>query len=183
MSNYEIVDGGGLLGREKITAGSVRRYTAYFGLFLDPGVTLLPLPVISVDSTVSTVGSISLSADYKTAIWYVTAGSMSEQFTLSLQVITSDAQTLDYTVIYDVVPPFTAPGTPNPVPLTIGPTGGTGPTGPTGQAGIATNTGATGATGVTGPTGPNTLFVPPTSDPQIVGAVWNNSGTLTISAG
>ena len=59
----------------------------------------------------------------------------------------------------------------------------TGPTGPTGQAGIATNTGATGATGVTGPTGPNTLFVPPTSDPQIVGAVWNNSGTLTISAG
>jgi len=28
-----------------------------------------------------------------------------------------------------------------------------------------------------------TLFIPPTSDPLIAGAVWNNAGTLTISAG
>lgn len=27
------------------------------------------------------------------------------------------------------------------------------------------------------------LFVPPTSDPAIEGAVWNNAGTLAISAG
>lgn len=27
------------------------------------------------------------------------------------------------------------------------------------------------------------LWVPPTSDPHVVGAVWNSAGTLTISAG
>jgi hypothetical protein len=30
---------------------------------------------------------------------------------------------------------------------------------------------------------PALLFVPPTADPHIVGAVWNNAGVLAISAG
>lgn len=64
-----------------------------------------------------------------------------------------------------------------------GATGVTGPTGATGPTGVGATgaTGATGETGVTGPTGPNTLFIPPTSDPMISGAVWNNAGVLTIS--
>ena len=63
-----------------------------------------------------------------------------------------------------------------------------GPTGPTGPTGAG---GATGATGPTGPTGPAVsgavLYAAtgaiPTSDPHIVGHIWSNSGTITISAG
>ncbi len=33
------------------------------------------------------------------------------------------------------------------------------------------------------PAGTTLAFVVPTSDPHVVGALWNNSGTLTISAG
>jgi len=27
------------------------------------------------------------------------------------------------------------------------------------------------------------MFVPPTADPHVLGAVWNSSGTLIVSAG
>jgi len=55
----------------------------------------------------------------------------------------------------------------------------TGPVGPSGPAGAA------GTSNVTGPTGSTsaTMFVPPTADPHVVGAVWNNGGVLTVSAG
>jgi len=58
-------------------------------------------------------------------------------------------------------------------------TGSTGPTGPSG-AGPA---GTTGATGPTGSTGSAAYFIPPTSDPHQVGAVYNQGGVLMISSG
>ena len=71
---------------------------------------------------------------------------------------------------------------------------GNGITGPTGATGAAsTVTGPTGATGasITGPTGPSTSHAViygtagaiPTSDPHSVGALWSNTGTITVSAG
>lgn len=33
------------------------------------------------------------------------------------------------------------------------------------------------------PAGATLVFIPPTADPHVVGALWNNAGTLTISAG
>lgn len=70
----------------------------------------------------------------------------------------------------------------------VGPTGPTGvrgvsPTGPTGAGAFTGPTGATGITGPPGSAGPNNRFIPPTSDPHIVGAVWSNAGVLTISSG
>lgn len=52
-------------------------------------------------------------------------------------------------------------------------------------------TGPTGPTGATGPTGPavtgavlyGSTGAIPTSDPHVVGHIWSNSGTITISAG
>ena len=76
-----------------------------------------------------------------------------------------------------------------------GATAATGPTGPTGRTGSALWTPTTGASGVftgtysyygpRGAAGPvtNSVFAPPTTDPQIPGAVWNNAGTLAISPG
>ena len=65
-----------------------------------------------------------------------------------------------------------------------GPTGPTGATGPTAAQGRTGPVGATGATGITGPTGANPfLFMPPTSNPAVVGAVWSNGGVLTVSGG
>lgn len=65
-----------------------------------------------------------------------------------------------------------------------------GPTGPTGTTGVSSMTGMTGVylgatagtTGATGVTG-IALFIPPKSDPHLVGAVWLSGGTLVISAG
>lgn len=70
---------------------------------------------------------------------------------------------------------------PNPA----GASGGTGPTGATGP------TGSTGPTGTTGPTGSapsNTVLYGttgaiPAADPHILGHIWSNAGTITISAG
>ena len=70
---------------------------------------------------------------------------------------------------------------------------GNGITGPTGAA--STVTGPTGPAsttpGPTGPTGPSTSHAViygtagaiPTSDPHSVGALWSNTGTITVSAG
>ena len=79
----------------------------------------------------------------------------------------------------------------------------TGPSGPAGHTGASTNTGPTGQTGgfvqytysggtgsriYVGPMGPagpiqNSIYFPPSVDPQVPGALWNNGGTLTFSPG
>ena len=64
-----------------------------------------------------------------------------------------------------------------------GPTGagGTGPTGPTGGGTGPTGAGST----VTGPTGyaMSGPYFPPVVNPGVTGALWNNAGVPTISAG
>jgi hypothetical protein len=64
---------------------------------------------------------------------------------------------------------------------------GTNMTGPTGRAGVRGAQGPQGPASLTGPTGPTgsnrMIFAPPASDPHVAGQVWNNGGTLTISAG
>ena len=75
-----------------------------------------------------------------------------------------------------------------------GPPGPQGITGNTGPQGLPGNDGATGPQGLkgdTGPTGPvnGNLVVYdgagaiPTSDPGVLGRLWNNSGVITISGG
>jgi hypothetical protein len=59
-----------------------------------------------------------------------------------------------------------------------GPTGARGARGAAGPAGPSSLTGPTGVTGYS-----RSIFKPPESDPHVAGLVWNDGGTLTISAG
>lgn len=147
MVEFEVIQAGGFLGAKSIPAGDTQRFKANFDALLDRGVFLASVTVGST-SPVSTVNTPSLSDDRKSVYFYVTANTSSETFTASLQITTSDGQTLNYTVIYTVLGPTANTATPNPLPLIIGPTGPSG--GPTGATGV---TGPTGAPG-TGPTGP-----------------------------
>lgn len=66
-----------------------------------------------------------------------------------------------------------------------GPMGDIGPTGPTGPQGA---TGAMGPTGPTGPTVSNAITFAatgplPTVDPAVLGRLWNNAGTISVSGG
>ena len=72
-----------------------------------------------------------------------------------------------------------------------GATGAVAATGGTGHTGATGTTGGTGGTGVTGATGaaPSNVVLygatgpVPTSDPHILGHIWSDSGTITISGG
>lgn len=54
----------------------------------------------------------------------------------------------------------------------------------TSTGGVVTEGGSVAYVGANAPTtSKGGTFIPPTSDPAIVGAIWNNAGTLEISAG
>lgn len=139
----------GFLGHQRIMAGDTEKYYVFFDLVLDPGVHVSSA-VTSVTSSTCAVTQPTLSKDKESLSFLVTVSVTFEIFTLALQANLSDGQTLNFTVIYEVVGPTTQTVTSLPTPLIIGPTGASGPTG---RDGSATTTGATGNTGPTGPTG------------------------------
>ncbi len=155
---FPVVDALGFLGEQSIVSGDVQKYRARFEGFLGPGVQLYSA-ACTVTSTTSNVSNVALADDHLSVSWFITAGSLKEQFTLALQVVLTDGQTLNYTALYDVRSPVLQTYPAIPQPFIQGPTGQTGPFGPsgptgwTGAGGGAANTGATGYTGNTGPTG------------------------------
>ena len=183
MVEFEVVTTTGFLGEKVIAAGDTQKYRARFEGLLDQGV-ILTGALASITSPNSTVSAPTLSDNAKSLYFLVTVGLLSEVFTVALAVTTSDGQTLNYTVIYQVSGPIVQSTVANPKPLIIGPTGNTGATGIGGSAsntGATGNTGPTGATGVTGPTG-NTGPSGPTGNTGPTG-VTGATGTLTGPTG
>ncbi len=163
---FPVVDANGFLGEQSIVAGDVQKYRADFSGFLDPGVTIYSA-ACTVTSVTSTVHTVAKADDHRSVSWFITANSLKEQFTLALQVVLTDGQTLNYTALYDVQSPVlqTYPAIPAPfIQGPSGPTGSLGPSGPTGASGPAGLAANTGATGYTGPTG----FTGSTGDPSTV---------------
>ena len=157
---FDVEKAGGSLDSQRITAGNVQEYAARLALYMGPGV-VIDSATLSSSSANSTVSAATLWPDQKGFKFYVAAAEFQETFTVAMQVITSAGETLNYTIVFDVVSLQVKTLSPNPVPIVIGPTGPTGSTGasgptgnmgPTGSTGIG-NTGPTGATGATGPTG------------------------------
>ena len=185
MVEFEVVSANGFLGETRITGGDTEKYRVRFEGFLDFGILLTGATAQST-SAHSTVSVPVLSDDKKYLYFFVTANTTFEVFTVALQVLTSDGQTLNYTVIYNVDAPQTATFAPNPLPLIIGPTGATGggSTGPTGATGPANATGATGPTGSTGTQGsagpPGTPGLP--GSPGATGPTGNTGPTGTQGA-
>lgn len=151
MIEFDIVEVNQFLGTQEIVAGATVKYIARFVGLLGQGVVIDSVTA-SVTSQVSNVSVPILTPDAKSVTFYVTANTSKEIFTLALQIVTNDGQTLNYTCVFKVMQAIVETSLPNPIPLVIGPTGFTGNTGP---AGNASNTGATGYTGSTGPTGPS----------------------------
>lgn len=144
MIEFDVVSDKGFLGQKRIAAGNNEKYRARFDGLLGLGVRLASATA-TVTSPYSTVSVPSLSEDAKSIFWFIQTTMTGETFTLAIVVTTTDGQTLNYTVIYDVDAPVVLSNTPNPRPLIIGPTGpASGLTGPTGPSGP----GATGANGV-----------------------------------
>lgn len=170
-AEFNVVDANGFLGTQQVTAGDTEKYRAFFQALLDPGVHITGAS-LSLTSPISTFSNLTLSDDKQEVSWFITANTTYEVFTAALNVSLSDGQSLNYTVIYNVMAPITETITPNPTPLIIGPTG---PSGPTGLPGSAVNTGATGPTGNTGatgfgPTGPTGALTGPTGPTGVTGA-------------
>lgn len=158
----------GFLGERELPAGDTVRCVFDLDTVLPKGVVLTGASATS-SSPVSTVQNVSLTADKSAVIFYVTASTEFETFTVALNVTVTDGQTWNFTVSFRVQGPTVLSNTPNPLPLIIGPTGPPGgptgatgvtgptgfsisPTGPTGNTGPA-GTGGTGPTGYTGPIG------------------------------
>jgi hypothetical protein len=149
MIEFNVINADQFLGEQIIVAGSTQKYKVRFEGLLDQGV-IVDSVTASVTSQVSSVSDTQVSEDAKNVYFWITANTSSEVFTLALQIVTNDGQTLNFTGVWNVANPIAQTSLPNPVPLVIGPTGYTGNTGP---GGTAANTGATGYTGNTGPTG------------------------------
>lgn len=166
-----------LLGFENLIVGETRRVLANYETALRLGEHLVAASV-TCNSPASTVNPVTqFTPDERAVIFWVTAGSQIETFTVFISVSTTDGQVFNdaisigvnqnpsYATLTPVQPFFIQGGATGPA----GPagTGGTGPTGPSGPAGTGGTgptgpggggpTGATGATGaqsqVTGPTG------------------------------
>ena len=206
---FDVEQAGGSLDSQRITAGNVQEYAARLALYMGPGVVIDSV-TLSSSSANSTVSAATLWPDQKGFTFYVTAAGFQETFTVAMQVITSAGETLNYTIVFDVIALQVKTLSPNPVPIVIGPTGATGPTGsgggggggtgftgptgpigqaatgPTGSAGTGGSTGPTGYTGVTGYTGNTGPTGTPGSAgvPGSVGATGNTGNTgPTGSAG
>lgn len=169
MIELTITSTASFLGEQHITAGDTEKFRVLTD-FLDPGVKLSNASA-SVTSITSTVSVPSIEAAALSAVLTLTAGSLGETFTLALTIVTTDGQTLNYTIAFTVDAPtvLTVPAT-NPLVLMVGPSG---PTGATGSASTVLGpTGNTGPFGATGPTG-NTGY---TGAPSTVTGSTGNTG-------
>jgi hypothetical protein len=157
--DFNVNQSGGLLGQEHIAPGAIVKQRVRFVPILDRGVHLISA-ILSVNSANASVSAGFLTDD-KTTVYFLTgAPSISEIYTVALQVELTDGQVLNYTIIYRVNDLVTATVTPNPQQLIIGPTGANsgvtglqGPTGGLGPIGVVGPSGPTGPQGVTGPAG------------------------------
>jgi len=185
-----------LLGTEVISAGDVRRVAVNYRQYLRPGEHLTNF-IVSCNSPISSVATAlpPLDHDQDTGIFYVTAGSLAEAFTVATIGYTTDGQTLNDTINVRVQTP-TAVASVSPVqPLTIGPTGptgsggggggggGTGFTGPTGPTGSGGGGGGGGGTGFTGPTGYALTAMPNTGGSGMTAGNSVAVGTSWVMAG
>ncbi len=149
-----------LLGTEHIVVGETRRILANYENALRAGEHLVAA-TITCNSPVSTIGSHLFTPDERALIFWVTASSQVETFSVFISVTTTDGQIFNDAITVGVSQdPTYATLTPTQPFFIQGAT--TGPTGPTGPGGGGTGgsgtggTGPTGATGAgsTGPTGP-----------------------------
>lgn len=128
MIEFEVATDDGFLGKRPLTAGNTEMVRVNFEYLFDRGVTATGATA-TVTSTVSSVSTPSLSDNRKWVYFLVTSGEVSETFTVSLRVTTNDGQTLNFTIVFEVVGP-TVSTQDGSLPLLYGPTGATGSTGP-----------------------------------------------------
>lgn len=174
MKEIIIATTASFLGEQHITAGDTENFRVLADI-LDAGVKLTNAST-SVTSVTSTAAQPVLETNAQSMIIAVTAGSLSETFTLALSIVTTDGQTLNYTLAFSVDAPvaLTVPGT-NPLVFMQGPTGNTGATGTTGP------TGNTGPTGKTGPTGAPSTVTGPTGNTGPLGTTGPTGAASTVT--
>lgn len=180
MIEINITSTANFLGEQHITAGDTKKFRVRVDI-LDPGVKLSNASA-SVTSDTSTVSVPSIEASALSAVLALTAGSLGETFTLGLTIVTTDGQTLNYTIAFtvDALVALTVPAT-SPLVLMVGPTGMTGATGAastvTGPTGNTGPLGGTGQTGNTGPTGAASTVTGPTGNTGSTGPTGNTGST------
>lgn len=150
MVRIDAVTVGGFLGAQVIAAGATNGYNVDFRDILGGGV-LLVIASVETDALHVTLSTPALDNERKAFSFLVGLAAEGGDFTVTVQVTTTDGQTLIYTIRYTVHVPVVVASSTSQYPLIIGPTGATG------AGGGATNTGATGPTGMTGAgaTGPS----------------------------
>lgn len=141
-----------LLGTRQIAAGDTRRYIVDYDDFLLQG-SILTGAVVTCTSTTSTVQNVSFSENGKAIIFFVTANTLAEAFTVNIRATDTTGQTFNDTIDFGVISPNVQTPPAGISVLIVGPTGPVGQVGSTGAPGTAVNTGGTGSTGFTGPTG------------------------------
>ena len=92
------------LGQDNITTGDTRRYQVDYRPFLQFGEVLTKSTVTSNGLT-STAKSNTFDVTETQLYFFVTGGTVGENFTVSVQVTTSYGQILNDTVSYSVVSP------------------------------------------------------------------------------
>ena len=103
MTDFVIESANQELGRYPIIAGDTQRMRADFTPYLGRG-DVLQAFTLGCTSVVSTVTNGKFLPAQKVLEFYVTVGTAAEVFTVSLQVVTSLGETLNYTIIFEVQP-------------------------------------------------------------------------------
>lgn len=95
---FNIVTEGGLLGSAIIATGNTQKVRCRMEGFLDPGVRITSATLaITTGATVSTA---TRSDDQRNFWFFVTAPTADVSFTVTVTVVTTDGQTLVYTIEY-----------------------------------------------------------------------------------
>jgi hypothetical protein len=94
------------LGFKQLTSGDTRRCVIDYRGFLAQG-EKLTLPVVTVPTgTVSSIGSVAFDVDDDKVFVFVIGGTLTgERFTANVQVKTTFNQTINDTLVFDVVSP------------------------------------------------------------------------------
>lgn len=92
-----------LLGTRNITQGDTRRVVVDYSEFLAQGAILASETVIMSSGATSTVQNATLSENKKMLIFFVTAGALNENFTVSVQITDSQGETVNDTINFTVV--------------------------------------------------------------------------------
>lgn len=93
------------LGTRNLTTGDTRLVEIDYSGWLDEGVILKSATVTVPPGITSTIQNVGLNEAKRRVIFYVTGGNFNENFTVNIQIMDSQSETVNDTISFTVIAP------------------------------------------------------------------------------